>query len=282
MRTVVPEDERDEYFIEHLRMDSRTTSMPSAHHHDRYEFYFYLGESMTYFIDNEPYIINKYDLVFIEKNTYHRTIYKTNCKERILFMVSDSIFDLLQDKTPVYDALARIAKTPKMTFDDESREKIYLAVKSIVEENTPENELTIKIDLINFILKVDRFIKYGHLAPSIDSKTDDDTKITEIIDFLLKNYSSKITLDTLEKRFFISKYHLCRKFKEATGQTVVAFLNEKRLTSARAMLVVSNQSVLDISAQTGFESANHFNELFKKKYGLTPYKYRQWARKKDM
>ncbi len=269
----------DRFLVEHTQSNGKRTIMPDEHHHDGYEFYFYLGEGMTYIIDSDQYTINKYDLVYIEKRVYHRTIYWTNREERILFTFKESVFDVVSDKTPIYDALKRIAQTPKMTFDKGSKDWIQSAMSDIVAENIQGNELLLKLDLVNFILKVDKLIERGHLSPSVDVKTDSDTKITDIIDYLLKNYSSKITLDELEKKFFISKYHLCRRFKEATGQTIVNFLNEKRLVEACQLLISTDRSVRDIAVMTGFESVNHFNELFKKKYGLTPYKYKQ--REKD-
>ena len=119
------------------------------------------------------------------------------------------------------------------------------------------------------------FVKLMKLCLEQGSTEGRLDKFSSILSYISDNALEKITIDDICRKTHISKYHLCRKFKEATGQTVVAFLNEKRLAAARQLLVTSNQSVLDIAASCGFECANHFNGLFKKKYGLTPYRYKQ-------
>jgi len=274
------DDSCNVYYTEHLKRDSNISSMQADHCHEGYEFYFYLGDGMTYLIDSESYVVNKHDLIFIDKNIYHRTIYKTNKEERILFSLRTELFSCLCDSSEVFSAIERISKTPKMTFDDETKRKILNLIYDIVDGDVKENNLSTKLKLISFILEIDNFIRQDHLCFSDSSEHKDESKVTEVMDYLLKNYTKKITLETLEKEFFISKYHLCRKFKEATGQTIVSFINEKRLAAAKHLLISSDRSVLDIATQAGFDSVNHFNNLFKKKYGTTPYKYKQKMRRK--
>ena len=47
-----------------------------------------------------------------------------------------------------------------------------------------------------------------------------DVKIVEILDYINTHLHEQITLDSLEERFYVSKYHLCHLFRKNTGVTV--------------------------------------------------------------
>ena len=66
-----------------------------------------------------------------------------------------------------------------------------------------------------------------------------------------------------------------RWFKQMTGSSFVAYLNERRLAAAAERLRGSSDAVLTIAGDVGFESLSNFNHQFKKRYGVTPKEYRE-------
>ena len=54
----------------------------------------------------------------------------------------------------------------------------------------------------------------------------------------------------------------------------ITYLNDYRLSMAARLLLSTEDSVLTISQQVGFENLSHFNRAFKKKYNKTPREYR--------
>ena len=64
-------------------------------------------------------------------------------------------------------------------------------------------------------------------------------------------------------------------FKETMGCGFIQYLNDYRLTLAAKLLQTTDDSILHISEQTGFENLSYFNRLFKRKYHRTPTTYRE-------
>ena len=72
-----------------------------------------------------------------------------------------------------------------------------------------------------------------------------------------------------------SKSHLIKSMKQYLDTTVSNFVNEQRLHFATDFLVNSNEPIIDIALDCGFNSINYFYRLFKKVHGISPNTYRK-------
>ena len=72
-----------------------------------------------------------------------------------------------------------------------------------------------------------------------------------------------------------SPEHLSRSFRTHLGSTPTDWLNRLRLERAALRLSHTNESILAISLDLGFEHLGYFYRLFKRRYGLAPRAYRQ-------
>ncbi len=100
-------------------------------------------------------------------------------------------------------------------------------------------------------------------------------KLKQIHDFLMENYASKISLEELSRRFFISKYHLSREYKKAFGTTIGSDLTYQRISHAKSMLRFGDSSIDTIAISCGFQDAAYFIRVFKKAERMTPLEYRK-------
>jgi AraC family transcriptional regulator len=91
------------------------------------------------------------------------------------------------------------------------------------------------------------------------------------------NLAGAVTLDSLAAVAGLSRYHLCRAFREATGVPPHAYLTRARLATARRLLRTTDSPVRDIAAACGFASPNQFATVFRKGLGVTPTAYRRSA-----
>lgn len=96
-------------------------------------------------------------------------------------------------------------------------------------------------------------------------------------DYLAAHCTEPLRLDDLSAEACLSRYHLIRSFKAATGMTPHAWLLDLRIKLARELLKKTRQPLSDIALQTGFADQSHFNRSFKERTAVTPGQYRQFS-----
>lgn len=99
--------------------------------------------------------------------------------------------------------------------------------------------------------------------------------VTLAKNYIDNNYSKKITLETLESRSHISKYHLSHLFKEELGISPINYLQDLRFKHALNLLETTNHSIIQIAEMVGFYSSNYFSNKFKERYHVSPLQYRK-------
>lgn len=110
----------------------------------------------------------------------------------------------------------------------------------------------------------------------VETSGDD---LTKVIDFINRSYPQNITLDDICRESYISKFYLCRRFKRTLGMTIMEYLLETRIATAKNKLESGGVTISEVSEKCGFSSQSYFCQVFKKATGLTPMQYRAEHRK---
>ena len=96
--------------------------------------------------------------------------------------------------------------------------------------------------------------------------------LDEVFLFIQAHLTEELTLDRLEKEFFVSREHIAREFKRQTGQTVHRYIVKARLDRC-CTLIEQGLPITEVYKTSGFGGYNHFFRAFKKEYGMTPKEY---------
>ncbi len=102
-----------------------------------------------------------------------------------------------------------------------------------------------------------------------------DNVLDKVKSFIEKHFNENLNLKDLGQRFFMSPEHLCRKFKEAYGISPLKYAVELKISTAKNMLLHSEQSIKEISDRLGFSDVYAFSQSFKKNTEIPPGKYRE-------
>lgn len=94
-------------------------------------------------------------------------------------------------------------------------------------------------------------------------------------EYILANFTKKITLKDIADYVELSTFHFCRLFKQLSGKTFIEYLTDVRLSHAEALLFLENAKIIDIAEQSGFGSVKTFNQLFKEKHNMSPVQFRK-------
>jgi len=99
--------------------------------------------------------------------------------------------------------------------------------------------------------------------------------ICKAVDYIKRNYSSKIKLKDIADHLFISQQYFCKIFKEETSQTPGAYITFVRIEESKKLLRNSAINIIDIPELVGFDNQSYFTKIFKKETGFTPGQYRR-------
>ena len=106
---------------------------------------------------------------------------------------------------------------------------------------------------------------------------EQDARMHSIVNYIQEHYTS-VTLDDLSREFYLSKPYLSKYIKEKSGKTFGDTVKDIRLRKAKAMLRNGSMRVESVAEAVGYQNVEHFNRLFKKKYGRTPVQFRNEKR----
>ncbi|WP_237068269.1 GlxA family transcriptional regulator [Microbulbifer guangxiensis] len=107
-----------------------------------------------------------------------------------------------------------------------------------------------------------------------------DEEIVEAQTWLRQHCAEEVRLSEVAQQFDMSVRSFNRRFKLATGQTPLQYLQNVRVDMARELLQSSNLSVNEIAEKVGYQDMGHFTALFKKFLSTTPSEYRTTVRAK--
>lgn len=103
----------------------------------------------------------------------------------------------------------------------------------------------------------------------------DEDVVRKIRHYIDTNYEKDISLTTLSKHFFISKYQISRLFKKQFEINYSDYILKVRMEAAEMMLMNSKEKIDDIARRSGFEETSYFSRVFSKYFGMSPGEYRK-------
>ena len=101
-----------------------------------------------------------------------------------------------------------------------------------------------------------------------------DREIRDLQNFMEENYQEKIAVGDLARRMNISRRTFERRFKSATGNSAIEYLQRVRIEVAKKHFEASVKNVSEVMYDVGYIDTKAFREVFKKVTGLTPMAYR--------
>jgi transcriptional regulator GlxA family with amidase domain len=105
-------------------------------------------------------------------------------------------------------------------------------------------------------------------------KDHEDLEIVKAQEFIEKNYMSRLTVDDLSGKFGIGRRTFERRFKKATANTVIEYIQRVKIEAAKKQLETGRKTVNEVMYAVGYTDTKAFRDVFKKVVGMSPIDYR--------
>lgn len=253
------------------------------HLHDRYELVYIHQGKGVFFIDNTWYEKKAGDLFIIPGNTIHHSL--PHHEDPI---VSSALFfaPTLLAMDPLDDSYHNL-----LCFDFARKKRIYrleqpeflmsfteMALAQIhgeLEDRKAGYHEAVKLITCQLLLQINRFVQSvsGH-HPAGEPGVG-PSWMKEVLRDLDEHPEREASLARLAEKANVSAPHFSRVFKQLTTMNVTQYVNAKRMIRAKELLTRSDNNIMDIAEQCGYETPTHFYRIFKAFTGQTPNQYRQ-------
>lgn len=105
-------------------------------------------------------------------------------------------------------------------------------------------------------------------------KIHEDEEIKKVQEYIELHFADKISVDELCSRFAMGRRTFERRFKKATNNSVIEYMQRVKIEAAKKQLETGRRNVNEVMFEVGYNDVKAFRELFKKITGLSPVDYR--------
>lgn len=258
--------------------DSSPQGMAFPHFHKDYEFFFLAQGSRKFFSSNTICSLAPATVMILKPGEHHQSTVNLNIpSERYAVYVSpkliDTIFKENKDLPPLRDVMC--FKPGCDAFAD-----ILAHIKGIEKEFSVKDALS-KSAIKNHVtaILITLFRNEGENIQSHSNFQKNDIRLQATVDYILKNYNSKITLAQCADMAHMSISHFSRQFRLVTGLNFKEHLNRIRIEKACEILQKEKKPNKTLLAQeVGFSSGSYFTAVFRSYTGLSPTEYQKSVR----
>ncbi len=235
------------------------------HNHAGYEVYMFLEGKAQFLIEGNSYTLQPNDVIIVRKGQMHCIYHNSPTKyRRIVIHLSPDFFQ--KHNCEQYEE--QFLKTNLGNKIDAQNifasgiYDVFLRLRKYT-DNFKDCDSPIAASLITELLYLTNSIKVFTEAMA------EDDRLSKVIKYINVHYTENMSLDMLERDFYISKYHLCRTFRKVTGLTIHQYIMRKRITLIEE-LVKQNTSISDAAVAAGFASYSSFYRAYTSEYGHSP------------
>ena len=253
------------------------------HYHDFCKLLIFLNGDVTYSIEGKSYKLKPFDYVLVDKGAIHKPrIAPDEPYERVVFYISDEFFNHLKEEGCDLHYCYEKAKeegVDVLRFPAMQNTRLR-GLLDEMRKNSLSGEyaskLYGKVLFTELMILLNRGSKDG--TGSFDHAVTYNQKMIDLLCYIGEHLAEELSVEDLANRFYISKYHMMRRFRAETGYTIHAYLVSKRLVLAREQ-IASGMPVLQAAAACGFGDYSAFCRAYRRQFGQPPSSARESGKK---
>lgn len=248
----------------------------SLHRHSFFEICYVLDGVGTYVDQEQVYPLQRGTLFCSRPGIWHQIRSETGL---VLFFVAFEM-DELRTNDAYIRQFRRMMSSSKITAHPQDASitgQIWQTIFQLIQPTKPVSRNLLQA------LSVSLFLSFLHgLSPELTREIDgimedgeEQRHLKRAKLYIEDNLSSLIRIEQIAEELSISPRHLSRIFHAHLGQTVVHYVQERRIQMAKGLLLNTDLAIKDIAKRAGFDSVHYFTRVFTKLLGVSPARFRR-------
>jgi len=242
------------------------------HYHEFCKVLFLVSGSGGYSIEGQRYLLKAGDVVLVGAHCVHRPEFEQGIPyERIILYISPEFLRKYSSEDGnLWECFS--GKAGHVFRPDEETRRTLFAQLGRLEQALLDTRYgrTIMSNsmLMQLLVEIIRGFqaKRGQMQ---EPRVPSEGCILDIVRYLDVHLTEDICIEALSERFYLSRFHMMRRFKEETGTTIHTYVSDRRLLLARNM-IEHGLSATEACFECGFKSYAAFARAYGKFFGTTP------------
>lgn len=257
----------EQFRLFHLKDQTRKEF--SYHYHDFHKVVIFISGKAAYHIEGKAYQLKPWDILLVNRHAIHRPEIDSSVPyERFILWVQNDIpwQELLKCFQKANDRSYNLVRLNSAL--QEKMKDILFELENSAKSDEYGREILTQSLFLQFMVYLNRiFLEKQYI---FDKKSYTfDSQIASILQYINHNLKEDLSVETLSARYYVSKYHLMRKFKQETGYTLHNYIVNKRLLMART-LISNGMPVTKAAQESGFAEYSTFSRAYRKQFKTNP------------
>lgn len=249
------------------------------HYHTNYEIYFFLEGKVKYSVNDKLYELKQGDIIIIPPNIVHNPSFidENYSYRRFVLWLSKDFIEMLSGFFENIEFVFNYAKDNQIYLHHLEYIQFNDLFSCLLElwqeynENQIFKDTTIINHIITALLKINRIV---YNSSNLITDTPKKGLHALIFDYINKNITEDLTLETIARHFFVSKYYISHIFKDNLGISLHQYIIKKRLFVCKSA-IATGEPITAVAEKFGFADYTSFYRAFKKEYGISPKDYQK-------
>ena len=241
----------------------------SYHYHDFHKVIIFLSGKVAYHIEGKSYYLKPWDILLVNRHAIHKPEIDFSVPyERFVLWIRDDIksTELLRCFQKAIDRSYNLIRLDSDT--QEKLKQLLYELEAALKDEKFGSKLLGSALFTQFMVYVNRiFLEKQYIYDTRSYSSD--SQIEELLRYINHNLTEDLSIETLARKYYLSKYHMMRKFKEETGYTIHNYIISKRLLLARTK-ISEGTPILKAAQLSGFSDYTTFSRAYKKQFGTAP------------
>ncbi len=244
------------------------------HYHDFHKILLFMRGNVSYVIEGRHFELQPGDVLFVRAGELHHPVVNDDTPyERIILYLSPVYCKQMSTPDCILDHFVHDESFFGLIRSDcavcDTLRKCLTAIAGKTAQPSEFGGLLFgKTLLTQILILMNRALLDGQIEEPL-YHCDGNRTVAEIMEFINRNLTSDLDIDSISSALHVSRSYLMHSFKKETGCTIGQYITDKRLFLAKSY-IAAGQSVTESCYKSGFRNYSVFYHAYTKKYHSMP------------